>query len=569
VIVRRVAVDPVRSGRLRDVGWPPGLRAVVAGALAVYLAGVVVVLFARPLRATSGTLTVVDAYTVGLPRGLVAVLVLLVVVALALFVTAALHGPWWLRVLALLTAEALLGVWGLRPVGRLFSPVPVGLSAVAMVGLLVVVLVRARRPYAWGEFCAVLGLLGLGIGAALVGLSNGALTLGFDLAPSYLLQTVQLLTVIATPAALAAGVSVAEITLTATLALTAGVRRYARGRAVRVVLAVVVLVRLGQLGWLASRADPVRVGPASWLTSGAVVLALGVVAAAVLRRRPRAGEREQVEAAELPERVTRIGLPLGAGLIVLLVPTLVAVVGLQLLLALDPAGPLGRLDLDPVLLLTSGTTNGVFRLVLAVATAVLAAVLLGRGHRATALLLGTTAVMLVALTPRLLTGGRVATEVNPDLINAYATAGVLVAVGVALVRRRLDGERATAYATALLISALFSARDFVTDPLGTVIGVSGVALVLFGVSWDLLTGSEWANRGSRRFPVPTRVLLLLANAVLVVAILAVTALGRDPNPGFALDPYASLGDFVLGTALLASAYAAVLSPSSVRRPPGP
>ena len=88
---------------------------------------------------------------------------------------------------------------------------------------------------------------------------------------------------------------------------------------------------------------------------------------------------------------------------------------------------------------------------------------------------------------------------------------VLVAVLILLVRRTLTPQRALACSGMLILSALFSYRDFISDPVGAVLGFSGAALVLFGLTWDLLTGSGWANQESRRFPRPTRVLLVLTN----------------------------------------------------------
>ena len=70
----------------------------------------------------------------------------------------------------------------------------------------------------------------------------------------------------------------------------------------------------------------------------------------------------------------------------------------------------------------------------------------------------------------------------------------------------MTAQRALAFAGMLILSALFSYRDFISDPLGAVLGFSGAALVLFGLTWDLFTGSGWANRESRRFPRHTRVL---------------------------------------------------------------
>ena len=125
-------------------------------------------------------------------------------------------------------------------------------------------------------------------------------------------------------------------------------------------------------------------------------------------------------------------------------------------------------------------------------------------------------------------------------------------------RRSLTRARAVALGGLLILSALFSYRDFVSDPVGALLGYSGVALVLFGLTWDFLTGSDWANGESRRFPRPVRVLLAVTYTLLTVTILAYSSLVRAANEYADLDDFAELGDLVLGTALLAAAFTAVL-----------
>ena len=58
--------------------------------------------------------------------------------------------------------------------------------------------------------------------------------------------------------------------------------------------------------------------------------------------------------------------------------------------------------------------------------------------------------------------------------------------------------------------------------------------------------------------MPTRVLFVLANVLVAISILAFTSLARDPTATINLDDFAMLGDQVLGTALLAATFVAVL-----------
>jgi hypothetical protein len=107
----------------------------------------------------------------------------------------------------------------------------------------------------------------------------------------------------------------------------------------------------------------------------------------------------------------------------------------------------------------------------------------------------------------------------------------------------------------------------VSDPVGALIGYSGAALVLFGLTWDFLTSSDWANREGKRFSQPTRVLLVMANTLMTVSVLAYGALVRNPDAALNLELFAELGNIVFGTALLAAAFLAAGSAVADDRPP--
>ena len=63
---------------------------------------------------------------------------------------------------------------------------------------------------------------------------------------------------------------------------------------------------------------------------------------------------------------------------------------------------------------------------------------------------------------------------------------------------------------------------------------------MFGLTWDLLTGSGWGNGDRRRFPA-NHVLLVLADSVLTMTVLAYAALVRDSSTTIYLDPSPCLG----------------------------
>ncbi len=184
----RVLADPVRRGRLRDVGWPYGLRGVVALAVVAYTIGAGVVAASGLIRGGSD-LTAPTSAVGSLPRGWLWLVLLVVIVAMALFQTAALHLPAWLKIIALITSLLLMGSWGLRYSGT-SGLVETVLTVVAMVGLIVLVVLRWRKEFAWWEFPLVWLLLASTVVLGVVALDRSAGALGYDFVPAYLRSTV-------------------------------------------------------------------------------------------------------------------------------------------------------------------------------------------------------------------------------------------------------------------------------------------------------------------------------------------------------------------------------------------
>ncbi|SDU90769.1 hypothetical protein SAMN04488544_1788 [Microlunatus sagamiharensis] len=523
-VVVQTVVTPVREGRIRDVGWPYGLRAVVPlGYVAFGLAAVLVVASTAIRR--HAVLGPSASLPSGLPEPAVWMLATLFSFGLSLLLVAGLRSPWWLRLLALLVVLAALSLFALRTPGTAGSVVWPLLVLVLLAALVVLVVVRARRRFSWWELAVTWALVGAGLVVGLV--------------------------------AMLAGAAAAEVCVRLTVAATRQAQRLARRWVPFAVLGVVVVVRGVQVGLQVVGLDPVTQGGdvvAASLVLVGLLAGVGVALLAVARRR---GSRPDVEG--LGDELSGVGLPVGAALVLVVLPV-------QLLAGLVPVlGLLGSRDgflgsgLDPAAL--------VARLVDPV-RAVVGLVVVGLGFRAArqgratrALLLGSVGVLLLMLARSLVQGPEARAGVDPDVLNLVATAVVVVGGLVSLVRRRLDRSRALALAGALTLCALFSSRDFVSDPVGAVLGFSGAALVLFGLTWDLFTGSLWANQESRRFARPTRVLLVLANSVVTMSVLAFAALVRDGSTTIYLDPYAAFGDLIFGTALLAAAVVGVLAPA--------
>jgi hypothetical protein len=560
LFLARVLRDPIRSGRLRNTAWPYGLGMVVAAAYLLYAVAAGVVIFSSRIR-EGAELTVSSTSAASLPRGYVWLLILLVLVALALFQTAALHAVWWLRLVGLAASMVVITTWGVRYTSISGGLIEAVLSVVAILALIAFALVRGRRPFAWWEFPVVLLLLSapVALGVALV--NRTARPLGYDFVSVYLQSTMTSLGPLAMPAAVAAGLSVAEITVSGTLWATRLTMTYLARRLAYVVLGSLLVLRLGQATWQLTTWDWVRQGWnvfGTWLIFAAV---LALLSAVVLRL----GGRGPLTVSLLPERMASMALPLGLALvgIAFLAVVVLGVFGVAASLAPAQIGAQSDQWLSG---LTSITGPNIFRILLALALIALALRVARRGKPATGVLLVCVAVMLLARVARWATNGILNAGVGADALNLIATLVLVVAVTVTAVRRRLTPERAIGFSGALVLSALLAYHDFVSDPLGALLGFSGAALVLFGLTWGLFTDSGYANDGSRKYPVPTRVLFVLANAVLAITILAFTSLVRDPTATINLDDFAALGDQVLGTALLAATFVAVLTAVRDERP---
>jgi hypothetical protein len=551
-LYRQTLVDPIERGRLRDLVWPYGLRAIVLVGYIVFTIAALTVIFSGPIREHSTLIVFGFGSGLGLPAQTVWPLIVFLSFGVAALMAAAQHGPWWLKLLGLMFTLMVMGTWSLRsPSLTGWSGWPI-LAAGFMAGLLVLVILRWRRSFAWWEFAVIWTLIGA---VMIIGVieTREAKIFGQDFNPLNLQQTAALLGYLALPAATLAGASVAEVTVRATVSATQNAQRFARRAWPYLILAVVVGIRLAQGGWQIAQRDPVVEGLAALLWASALVAAFAGVGLVLLRLARRREAAPVVS--ELGDELGRIGFPIAAALIAVNLPVQLFLAIVQVAASLQPGGAAAQLSYDVTPLVTriidpSRVIIGLVLLLLAVRAA-------RRGKAGRALVMGCIGVMLVALARQLLFGNRIPAPINPDALNFVASGVVIMAIVILLVRRSLTAQRALAFAGLLILSALFAYRDFISDPLGAVLGFSGAALVLFGLTWDLFTGSGWANGESRRFPRATRVLLVLTNYVLSMTVLAYAALIRDGSTTIYFDPLAQLGDLILGTGLVAAAAVAI------------
>ena len=558
-IVRQTVVEPIRNGRLRDLDWPYGLRSIVLIGYVGFGVAAATVVMSGLIRQHSNL--IVSATGLGLPEQMIWPLVVLLSFGVACCMSAALHGPWWLKLLGLLFALMVIGTWSLRR-GSLagWAGWP-WIAGALMTSVIILVIIRWRRPFAWWEFAAFWALIGLGMTVG-VAETRYAKAFGTDFNPLNLQQTAAFLGYLVLPAAALAGASVAEITVRATVSATENAQRLTRRAWPYLILAVVIGVRAAQAGWQIAHRDPIVHGWTALLWAALLVFAFGLVGAVLLRICRRRNSYPVVS--ELSDELGRVGFAVAAALLAVSLPVQVFLAVVQVFASLAPNGANSTFAYDPAPILDRIIDPS--RVLIGLALLVLAVLAARRGQASRALVLGSIGVMLTMLARQLVFGDRTAAPINQDGVNLVTSALIIVAVAVSLVRRRLTNRRALAFAGVLILCALFSYRDFISDPLGSLLGFSGAALVLFGLTWDLLTDSGWGNRESRRFPRPTRVMLVLTNYVLTMTVLAYAALIRDGSTTIYLEPFAELGNLIFGTGLLAAAVVAVLDSTWRDRP---
>lgn len=548
---RESVAGRIRAGALRDLGWPAGLRTLVWTGTAAAVIAALLALLSEPIR-RSAELAVTAPGEAGVPRAWIWLLLVLLVVAAALFQVAATHGPWWLRGLGLVVTAGLMSIWGVPGVAAEELPYTL-LTGAAVLALVVFCLVRGRLGFAWWEFSVLVVVIGAPLVGGLVELGRSNRAFGFEFTPAYLGQALALGGALVLPLFVAAGFAVANLAVGVTAATLRQAQRLPGRRWPYVVLAAVVVLRAGQSAWELLRGRLAGDDLSTFVPAVGVAAALALLVGGLgLLGRRSAGV---ADVTVLSEQASRIALPVGVALAGLLLPVILVtqVQGLLSSLGLVPF----RTDrFDAAVIATLGTDYAT--LVIAAVLLVLAVVQVRAGRPAYALVLGCCAVAVLTQAMRFLTANRWPIRLDVDALNLVATAFTLLVAGWYVARRAITPDRALAVAGLLILSALFSYRDLLTDPVGSVVGYTGAGLVLVGIGWDFLTGSDWGNGSSRTFPTPTRVLLLVAKLMLPAILVAFAALVREPVAVSDLDAYARVGNQVLGTALLAAAYIAVL-----------
>lgn len=540
-VLERTLVDPVREGHLSARGWPPGLRAIVVVSVTVYALLMLAATFAGLFRRTDRLLFAPPDQT--LPVAALPLILAAMILALSCLFTAGLHLWVPLRIVTSVVIMAVL----LYPVDW-DQPERADWLIVGLTALLPVLLIlRWRARFRWWELVVSLVIIGHAVIAyQVVGLAElRAVTPGIQL--SELSRVTAPLWALAVPVAVLAGAALVEITTSAATWTVRGVwqrvGRHANRRTTRwsvLVLGLLVAGRVAQdVARLTSRSQPVLFPE---VLVGAVI-ALVVLAAcagvtALADGVPHGDAARRPNVDDLLPVWSRYGW--------LLALVIGASISLQLLVSVVVRG-FGQVALARTVLDFGGTS---ITLALAVAGSLLALVaalvLAGRGRRRAAVLLVAFAVMFGAAST--LDYLHLVTQTD-DIITAVTVVAVLV-LGWLVLRRRLTLEAQIALSGVLLLTLAYPYRSWVTDPLVSLVSLTGVsATLLVGLLWRLLTDNGFTRDDSVRFPQPSRVLLALASSLVGVTFAAqVSLLGGRSDLDLALAE--QVGDSFLGFPLV-------------------
>lgn len=542
--LHRVILAPVHEGRLRDVDWPLGLRPLVAVGLVGYVVAALLVLFSGPLREWVPLAAQSGAITLTLPRALVWIVLALTALSTSLAASGALHTRAWLR--WVMTGFVVSVMLFTSVPDQQDVPVARILTVAACVGLIVFVALRGGRGYRWWDFVVIAALVWgpLIVTAAVLTSVNRAA--GFDFVPLLLSLTLSTLGQLAVPAGLAAGAAVASVTVSSALWAAKIVRSVIGPVAVYIVLGLVAVWRTVDvvLGARGLGADGESLRP---FAGAALLLALVAGCWAGLAR-VRAG-RGAPTAQGMTDRIDALALIVAAFTTTTLVATPLIVLA-QVALGYGSSPEAATMLVAVAGWMTESPVVFAVRGLGSLALLALAVVQARRGRRTLPELMAALGVAMGLISAAVLFG-------FPLLWggDALAILGAVLALGVllvSLVRRRLSPARATSVLIALLMSALFAYRDFVTDPIAYLLGFAGGAVVLFGFVWSFLTGYKAANEDSAAYPRSSRVQLVLANAVFAITVLAFLALARDPDAAVSLGDLAEFGGQAFGDPLVAS-----------------
>lgn len=549
LFVTRVLVEPVREGRLRDVGWPVGLRPIVAVGLASYAIAVVLVLASALIRENSDLFVQSGSDAPPIPRAVLWLTMALIAVSVSLGQAGALHASRWARWVVTLFTVLVLLLTSVTDLAEL--PIARIVAVLAGIGIIVLVAIRGRRSFAWWEFVVIAGLVFGSIAVSIAVVAAASRPFGYDFVPITIGLVLLTLGNLAIPAAISAGAAVTELAVSSAV-WAAGVVRARLGRVAMVVLLALVVVWRGfdLAPWVAGAVEAPDFALRT-VVGAAVFTALVAGTWVLIARLRRGGDAPTTAGLVGALAVTSL---LIAAFITLAIPSGFLQLGGFVVRAFGGPPAVEAFVIGVSVVSSNSVVIAVNRALVGIALIVIAIVLARRGRSMVPELFAAIGIA------NLVAGGAGALGLPyPWTDDALSVVATLVAIGLAvwmLVTRRVTTGRLAGITGALLLAALFAHRQFLADPLAVIPGMAVFATVLLGFVWALLTGYGAANGESARYPRPARVMLVLANAVFGVTVLAYVALARDPGSSVDLVQFTELGGQVFGDALIVGALVA-------------
>ena len=552
-------VEPVQEGRLRLRGRDAPLRAIVWLSLLAYGAAVVLVVAGGALRArmelTSPGGGVSD---LALPRSLLWLVVSLLALTLTLAQTGALHASPRLRPIAVAASSlALLLVGTTDSAVRGSTISPGSVTAFAAVGVIVTLqVVRWRRDPVWWEFVAVLGCVGATFVVSFAGARAAAVEFGSDIAPLNTTLLITVMSTLAVPLTVAAGVAVAEVGLSAVSWAGTFVQQAVSTTTLSILFVAAFAIRAR---------DSVSGLDGETLTAciGAGALAVGIVALWLIL--DRVADRSTTTAPDdagsstvdhLTDALSSVALPVAVAVTFVYLPFTAVRVLAQVVFALWPGADATTRLVDVADVLAGDRALLVTRVLAGLAMIGAALRLATLGRRGSAELVGI--IGFVLLVDQSMRSGAVlerwAWSLSAMDVIGIATVGVLTVV--LAVRRCLRGHLGELLVL-VAVTSLLTTRDFVSDPLAALLGFAGVAFVLFGFVWTFLTEAGPTNEPSASGVRDSRLLSFMARSLFGVTLLGWAAIVRSTDQGGDLEPFSALGDSVLGVPLLLAGFVAL------------
>ena len=535
-------VRPVQEGRPVPSTWPAGLPAVGLAALVLYSLLALAAVFAVPLR-QHGHLVLSTSSDTTLPDSVIWLLMCGVVLSFALVHTAALHTSWLLRSVLFLLGVAALFFFA----GPAMVKVPLAgfASFLLYVGLLVFTIVRSRRQFVWWEFLVVTVILSaalLGPGWV-AGLGNPGSIAAID-------GTFNTIGILVLPAMLVAGAAPAQIVVTA--AETAGRRPMVNP-------VFWTLAGLG-VGWLVLRTvlalrDRSEDLNLQALAAGLVSLAVLASAMALWLRRGR--ERQPDSPSDHADQWLPWLYPLAAAI------TALAIIALPIPIATNLLEAGGFNHAATALnngwsYLFDNNLPQYWRAGIGLVLIVIAWRISKRARTTEATLLTALAIAFMLDALGLVPSLAFLHERNITMTGLIAVAAALVIGCWLTARRRLGMENAGWLLVVVLLAVVYPFRNVLDDPAGTALFFSTELLVLFGLTWRVLTDAEFMRGDSRHLPQATRVVLFMANSLFAATSVAFIALSRASGTAADNSAWANAGDWMLGEPMFTAGLVAAL-----------